>query len=224
MTDYPINITFVAGKHGSLNVIIDKFVNKSNSFHVDKYDQLEVNFLIFTNYINVHVRRQSLPDIIDPGGDIVAKVTVITKTFECYDCLERFVNNVRKFYPTVSIIIAVDWEFPEVVDEPNVKHFMMAFRDGCFAVRNLALSQVRTKYLDFADDDFLFTANTGLELMIEKLDDKDLELGIVSAPIERLPNLYYLFKLALGAENGICSAGVLRSLAPKRGVIPGYPQ
>ncbi|XP_070567267.1 beta-1,4 N-acetylgalactosaminyltransferase 1-like [Ptychodera flava] len=221
-----LNITFVAGKLRSLNLIIDKLVYKSNSFHVDKYDQLEVNFLKFTNYINVHVRRQPLPDLIDPGDedDIAAKVTVITKTFERYDCLGRFVKNVRKFYPTVPIIIADDSEFPEVVDEPNVKHFTMPFRDGCFAGRNLALSQVRTKYLVFADDDFVFTTNTSLELMIEKLEDKDLELDIVSAPIEGLISLDYVFKLALDAEQGICAAGVLSSVDAEQREVPGYPQ
>ena len=36
------------------------------------------------------------------------RITVIIKTFRRYNCLLQIVNSIRKFYPTVTIIIADD--------------------------------------------------------------------------------------------------------------------
>lgn len=47
---------------------------------------------------------------------------------------------------------------------------------GWFAGRNLALSQVTTKYVLWADDDFIFTANTKLERMVDILEKTTLDL------------------------------------------------
>ena len=47
---------------------------------------------------------------------------------------------------------------------------------GWFAGRNLAVSQVTTKYVLWADDDFIFTANTKLERMVEILERTTLDL------------------------------------------------
>ncbi|XP_077977777.1 beta-1,4 N-acetylgalactosaminyltransferase 1-like [Glandiceps talaboti] len=220
----------VAGKDlGIMNDIVDKIVYKSTSYHIDKYDRVEILFLDFIHYVNVHIRRQPLPDLIDPGLDdvdvISNKVTVITKTFERYDCLDRFVTNVRKFYPTIPIIIADDSEFPDIVNASNVKHFTMPFRDGCFAGRNLALSQVRTKYVVFADDDFVFTNETNLESMVEKLEDPLVELDIISGHVEKLTSLDYIFKLANDVNGqGVCSMGVYGIIDKERRRVPGYPQ
>lgn len=47
---------------------------------------------------------------------------------------------------------------------------------GWFAGRNLAVSQVTTKYVLWADDDFIFTANTKLERMVDILEKTTLDL------------------------------------------------
>lgn len=47
---------------------------------------------------------------------------------------------------------------------------------GWFAGRNLAVSQVTTKYVLWVDDDFLFTANTKLEKMVDILEKTSLDL------------------------------------------------
>ncbi len=47
---------------------------------------------------------------------------------------------------------------------------------GWFAGRNLAVSQVTTKYVLWADDDFIFTANTKLEKMVDILEKTSLDL------------------------------------------------
>lgn len=47
---------------------------------------------------------------------------------------------------------------------------------GWFAGRNLAVSQVTTKYVLWVDDDFIFTANTKLEKMVDILEKTTLDL------------------------------------------------
>lgn len=41
---------------------------------------------------------------------------------------------------------------------------------GWFAGRNLAVSQVTTKYFLWVDDDFVFTENTKIEKMVEVME------------------------------------------------------
>lgn len=47
---------------------------------------------------------------------------------------------------------------------------------GWFAGRNLAVSQVTTKYVLWVDDDFIFTANTKLEKFVDVLEKTTLDL------------------------------------------------
>lgn len=47
---------------------------------------------------------------------------------------------------------------------------------GWFAGRNLAVSQVTTKYVLWVDDDFIFTANTKLEKLVDILEKTTLDL------------------------------------------------
>lgn len=49
-------------------------------------------------------------------------------------------------------------------------------KQGWFAGRNLAVSQVTTKYVLWVDDDFIFTANTKLERMVDILEKTTLDL------------------------------------------------
>lgn len=47
---------------------------------------------------------------------------------------------------------------------------------GWFAGRNLAVSQVTTKYVLWVDDDFIFTARTQLERLVDVLERTPLDL------------------------------------------------
>ncbi len=52
----------------------------------------------------------------------------------------------------------------------------MSLSQGWFAGRNLAVSQVTTKYVLWVDDDFIFTANTKLEKLVDVLEKTTLDL------------------------------------------------
>ena len=49
----------------------------------------------------------------------------------------------------------------------KIQHFLS---QGWFAGRNLAVSQVTTKYFLWVDDDFLFTENTKIEKLVEVME------------------------------------------------------
>ncbi|XP_078469197.1 beta-1,4 N-acetylgalactosaminyltransferase 1-like [Lampetra fluviatilis] len=122
--------------------------------------------------IPIRVAHPEIPRLYDGGadGDIGKLVTVVTKTFLRYDKLRGLIRSIRQFYPNVTIIVADDSDKTEMVQEPRVEQYIMPFGKGWFAGRNLAISQVTTKYLLWVDDDFLFTEGTSLERMVEVLD------------------------------------------------------
>lgn len=53
---------------------------------------------------------------------------------------------------------------------------VLTLLQGWFAGRNLAVSQVTTKYVLWVDDDFVFTARTRLERLVDVLERTLLDL------------------------------------------------
>ena len=47
---------------------------------------------------------------------------------------------------------------------------------GWFAGRNLAISQVTTKYVLWVDDDFLFSNKTKIEVLVDVLEKSELDV------------------------------------------------
>lgn len=70
---------------------------------------------------HVHVR-------VSTEYNISALVTIATKTFLRYDKLKELITSIRKYYPTVTIVIADDNEHPEPVRGPHVEHYIMPFK------------------------------------------------------------------------------------------------
>lgn len=130
-------------------------------------------------------------------------MTIATKTFLRYEKLQNLIDSIRRYYPTVTIIIADDSENPQTISGPYIEHYIMPFgkvrgcsspqptalmplngepwsslSQGWFAGRNLAVSQVTTKYVLWVDDDFIFTAKTKLEKLVDVLERTTLDLVI----------------------------------------------
>lgn len=55
--------------------------------------------------------------------------------------------------------------------DPNPCHLQ-----GWFAGRNLAISQVTTKYVLWVDDDFLFDSKTKIEVLVDVLEKTELDV------------------------------------------------
>ncbi|XP_052340897.1 beta-1,4 N-acetylgalactosaminyltransferase 1-like isoform X2 [Oncorhynchus keta] len=138
--------------------------------------------------------------------NISSLVTIATKTFLRYDKLQDLIDSIREFYPTVAIVIADDNEHPQPVMGPHIEHYIMPFGKGWFAGRNLAVSQVTTKYVLWVDDDFLFTSNTRLENMVEILEKTTLDMvgGAVREATGYTATYRHTISVEEGGEEGDC--------------------
>ncbi|KTF80244.1 hypothetical protein cypCar_00037337, partial [Cyprinus carpio] len=153
--------------------------------------------------------------------NISALVTIATKTFLRYDKLQDLIDSIRQYYPTVTIVIADDSEHPKTVSGPYIEHYIMPFGKGWFAGRNLAVSQVTTKYVLWVDDDFIFTANTKLEKLVDVLEKTTLDLvgGAVREATGYTATYRQTISIEAGEEDGDC-------LHMRRGfhhIIQGFP-
>ncbi|GAA6081929.1 beta-1,4 N-acetylgalactosaminyltransferase 1 isoform X1, partial [Tachysurus ichikawai] len=153
--------------------------------------------------------------------NISSLVTIATKTFLRYNKLQDLIDSIRLYYPTVTIVIADDSENPRVVSGPYIEHYIMPFGKGWFAGRNLAVSQVTTKYVLWVDDDFIFTANTKLEKLVDILEKTTLDLvgGAVREATGYTSTYRQTISIESGEEDGDC-------LHMRRGfhhIIQGFP-
>ncbi|KAM6215303.1 beta-1,4 N-acetylgalactosaminyltransferase 1 isoform 2-T2 [Rhynchocyon petersi] len=137
--------------------------------------------------------------------NISALVTIATKTFLRYDRLRTLITSIRRFYPTVTIVIADDSEKPERVRGPHIEHYLMPFGKGWFAGRNLAVSQVTTKYVLWVDDDFVFTARTRLEKLVDVLERTSLDL--VGGAVREISGYATTYRQLLSVEPGAPGQG-----------------
>ncbi|XP_063549934.1 beta-1,4 N-acetylgalactosaminyltransferase 1 isoform X3 [Gorilla gorilla gorilla] len=199
--------------------------------------------------------------------NISALVTIATKTFLRYDRLRALITSIRRFYPTVTVVIADDSDKPERVSGPYVEHYLMpfgkllAFRkhskvwrriqaekgrgrerkvaegrvlflqppqphtpfcQGWFAGRNLAVSQVTTKYVLWVDDDFVFTARTRLERLVDVLERTPLDL--VGGAVREISGFATTYRQLLSVEPG--APGLGNCLRQRRGFhheLVGFP-
>ncbi|XP_070552380.1 beta-1,4 N-acetylgalactosaminyltransferase 1-like [Ptychodera flava] len=225
-TDYLRNFTgnntaeltlSVVSDVGKMNAILSEIGYRSTIYNIESREIIDVTLMSYNVSIHVHIKRPERPWLYDPGesGNINSTVTVITKTFERYSAVKRLISSVHKFYPGITILIADDSEFPEKIQLPNVKHYIMPFADGWFAGRNLLVSQVRTKYFLWVDDDFVFTNGTRLERFVEKFEHPNVSVDYVGGTFgdefgkaSRKSNCYGCRRLEFqyGDEEGDCLA------------------
>jgi hypothetical protein len=92
------------------------------------------------------------------------ETTIIVKTFDRPDAVQRFVNSVRHFYPDIPICVADDSRTPTRPDGVQ-EYIRLPFDSGVSAGRNAMLSCVKTPYFVLSDDDNEFTSETCMELM-----------------------------------------------------------
>uniref|UniRef100_A0AAQ6APZ7 Beta-1,4 N-acetylgalactosaminyltransferase n=1 Tax=Amphiprion ocellaris TaxID=80972 RepID=A0AAQ6APZ7_AMPOC len=203
-----------------------QFVTYTNTlFHPSTADTVQFETEGHQAVFSVKIRHGVTPKLYNTGskGDynVSALVTIATKTFLRYDKLQDLIDSVRRYYPTVTIVIADDSENPKTMSGPYIEHYIMPFGKGWFAGRNLAVSQVTTKYVLWVDDDFIFTANTKLEKLVDVLEKTTLDLvgGAVREATGYTATYRQTISIEPGEEDGDC-------LHMRRGfhhVIQGFP-
>ncbi|XP_043979362.1 beta-1,4 N-acetylgalactosaminyltransferase 1 [Gambusia affinis] len=203
-----------------------QFVTYTNTmFHPNTADTVEFETEGHQAAFSIKIRHGVTPKLYDTGPqeeyNVSALVTVATKTFLRYEKLQKLIDSIRKYYPTVTIVIADDSENPKTISGPYIEQYIMPFGKGWFAGRNLAVSQVTTKYVLWVDDDFFFTANTKLEKLVDVLERTTLDLvgGAVREATGYTATYRQTISIEPGEEDGDC-------LHMRRGfhhIIEGFP-
>ncbi|XP_072104758.1 beta-1,4 N-acetylgalactosaminyltransferase 1-like isoform X2 [Mobula birostris] len=184
-----------------------------SSSQVDNLNR-QLQFVTYTNTV-------FNPNTADTGYNISALVTIATKTFLRYDKLRELISSIRKFYPNVTIVIADDSNKPQKIEGPFIEHYIMPFRKGWFAGRNLAVSQVKTKYLLWVDDDFIFASDTKLEKMVEILEKTTLDM--VGGSVREITRYSATFQHKLSVEQGGKEGDCLRIQKGYYHKVEGFP-
>ena len=117
------------------------------------------NFILFNKKHNINT------------DDILEKTDFIIKTFKRYDCLNKLLKSIRKFYPKASIIIADDNSENEFDTEfyrkwkkiLDIKLIKLPFDSGVSAGRNKMVESSKKPYILLLDDDLVFTSKTKIE-------------------------------------------------------------
>ncbi|KAM9321682.1 beta-1,4 N-acetylgalactosaminyltransferase 1 [Gastrophryne carolinensis] len=195
-------------------------------FHPNTADIVQFQTEGHTATFAVKVRHPIVPKLYDAGPsnskyNISALVTIATKTFIRYDKLQDLIDSIRKFYPTVTIIIADDNEKPQKIEGPYIEQYIMPFGKGWFAGRNLAISQVSTKYVLWVDDDFIFCARTKIEKLVDVLERTNLD--IVGGAVREVTGYYTTYRKKINVQPGGSEGDCLYTHGGYHHVIEGYP-
>uniref|UniRef100_A0A8C1T8F9 Beta-1,4-N-acetyl-galactosaminyl transferase 2, tandem duplicate 1 n=1 Tax=Cyprinus carpio TaxID=7962 RepID=A0A8C1T8F9_CYPCA len=199
-----------------LNDLLSRVTYTSTIYHIRTSDLVSFTFEDHKAMFPIMIRRPSVPVLYDPGKDINSQVTIITKTFLRYKELNVLIQSIRKFYPKIKIIVADDSLNPEPVSGNNIEHYIMPPAQGWFAGRNLAVSQLTTKYFLWVDDDFVFLNETRIESFVEIMEAlPELDLGgEVSGD-----QFYFVLEYDEGDES---DGGCLRRIRGFHQPLPGY--
>ncbi|XP_051571426.1 beta-1,4 N-acetylgalactosaminyltransferase 2-like [Myxocyprinus asiaticus] len=211
-----LNISSTSLSH--LNNLLGRVTYTSTTYHIRSSDLVNFSFENYEAIFPIMIRRPTVPVLYDPGEDVNSQVTITTKTFLRYRELNVLINSIRNIYPKIKIIIVDDSLNPESVRGDNIEQYIMPPAQGWFAGRNLAVSQVTTKYFLWVDDDFMFLNGTRIESFVEIMEaipELDILGGAVSGD-----QYYFNFEYEEGDEE---EGGCLKRI--KKGYhqpLPGF--
>ncbi|CAI5660411.1 unnamed protein product [Oreochromis niloticus] len=164
-------------------------------------------------------------------NDLLAKVSytstiyhintgdLVTFQFENYEAV--FPITIQQPHVPVLYDMGTDDSLePESITGENIQHYIMPPAQGWFAGRNLAVSQVTTKYFLWVDDDFLFSEKTKIEKLVEVMEAVP-ELDVVGGSVQG-NKFHFSILYEEGDENeGGC---LYRKSGGKFHPLPSYPQ
>ncbi|XP_074552461.1 beta-1,4 N-acetylgalactosaminyltransferase 2-like [Halichoeres trimaculatus] len=203
-----------------LNYMLARVKFTSKHYHINTGDIAVLKFEDHEVRFPIAIKQPQLPILYDMGKDINSQVTIITKTFLRYNYLDVLIKSIRKFYSSIKIIIADDSSKPQSVSGENIQHYIMPPGQGWFAGRNLAVSQVTTKYFLWVDDDFVFTKNTKIEQLVKVMEGIP-ELDVASGSVTT-EQVFFTLHYHEGQEmDGGCLSRTSKS---RFHVIPGWPR
>ncbi|XP_070249881.1 beta-1,4 N-acetylgalactosaminyltransferase 2 isoform X4 [Myotis yumanensis] len=200
-----------------LNFILQHVTYTSTVYQHHRVDVVSLTSKSSIAKFPVTIRHPVIPKLYDPGPERKLRdlVTIATKTFLRPHKLMTMLRSVREYYPDLTVIVADDSKEPLKINDSHVEYYSMPFGKGWFAGRNLAISQVTTKYVLWVDDDFLFTTKTKIEKLVDVLEKT--ELDVVGGSV--LGNVFQFKLLLEQSENGDCIHRRSGSFRP----LDGFP-
>nr|XP_055050504.1 beta-1,4 N-acetylgalactosaminyltransferase 2-like isoform X7 [Misgurnus anguillicaudatus] len=209
-------LTISSSSLKQVNDLLSRVTYTSTIYHIRTSDLVYFSFEDCKAVFPIIIRRPTVPVLYNPGNDINSQVTIATKTFLRYNKLKVLIKSIRKVYPKIKIIIADDNPNPENLSGDNIEQYIMPPAQGWFAGRNLAVSQVTTKYFLWVDDDFEFLDETRIERFVEIMEAKP-ELDVVGGAVS---GEQYYFSLEYIEDD---EGGCLRRFQGKHHKpLPGY--
>ncbi|KAJ3591940.1 hypothetical protein NHX12_007070 [Muraenolepis orangiensis] len=203
-----------------LNKLLAKVTYTSTVYHIHTGDLVNFLFEHHQAVFPIVIRQPTLPVLYDVGTDINDHVTVATKTFMRYKELKVLISSLRRYYKDMTLIVADDSFESEKITEENVQQYIMPGGQGWFAGRNLAVSQVTTKYFLWVDDDFLFTDQTKIEALVEVMEAIP-ELDVVGGSVTG--NQFY-FSLPYEEGDELTGGCLHRKSNGTFNSIPNFPR
>ncbi|KAI4902622.1 hypothetical protein NFI96_028017, partial [Prochilodus magdalenae] len=201
-----------------LNHLLSRVMYTSTVYHIRSSDLVYFSFENYKAAFPITISRPAVPVLYDPGEDINSLVTITTKTFVRYAELKVLIESIRKFYPDIKIIVADDSLKPETLSGSNIEQYIMPPGQGWFAGRNLAVSQVTSKYFLWVDDDYVFHEKTSIESFV-KIMEAVPELDVLGGDVGG-NQFYFSLKYDEGDEDeGGCMARYLRKV---HSPLPGF--
>uniref|UniRef100_A0A8D1CKW1 Glycosyltransferase 2-like domain-containing protein n=1 Tax=Sus scrofa TaxID=9823 RepID=A0A8D1CKW1_PIG len=174
-----------------LNFILQHVTYTSTEYHLHRVD-----------VVRILEDRALTPTLSCPERKLRDLVTIATKTFLRPHKLMTMLRSVREYYPDLTVIVADDSKEPLKITDSHVEYYAMPFGKGWFAGRNLAISQVTTKYVLWVDDDFIFNSKTRIEALVDVLEKTELDVVSELSAASSTP---------LPSDESIC---VSRSIGP----------
>ncbi|KAM6965865.1 beta-1,4 N-acetylgalactosaminyltransferase 2-like [Tautogolabrus adspersus] len=204
----------------TLNNLLTTVSYTSTVYHIHTGDLAVFQFENHKAVFPISINQPILPVLYDIGTEISSHVTITTKTFLRYPKLEVLLSSIRSFYSNIKVIIADDSFDPQKITGDHIQQFIMPPAQGWFAGRNLAVSQVITKYFLWVDDDFVFTEETKIEKLVEIMEEVP-ELDVLGGSVQG-NQFYFTLDYQEGDET---EGGCLnRKSEEKFHQLPGYPQ
>jgi GT2 family glycosyltransferase len=108
-------------------------------------------------------------------ADLIAQTTAIIKTFQRPDCLNRLIRSIRRYYPTMRVLVGDDGYKPSPCRD--VEYFRLPIDIGLSAGRNALLDEVRTPYFLLLDDDLEFRSHTKIEKLVRLVHQNEVDIA-----------------------------------------------
>ncbi|XP_057631735.1 beta-1,4 N-acetylgalactosaminyltransferase 2 [Chionomys nivalis] len=195
-------LSISTGDRTLLKFILQHVTYTSTVYQLRKVDMVSLESKSSVARFPVTINQPIVPKLYDPGPERKLRnlVTIATKTFLRPHKLKTLLQSIRKYYPDLTVIVADDSKEPLKIQDDYMEYYSMPFGKGWFAGRNLAISQVTTKYVLWVDDDFLFDSKTKIEVLVDVLEKT--ELDVVGGSVQG--NAFQFRLLLEQSENGDC--------------------